>query len=101
MFAAFESAMIKVGFDFSSDSEQLMEEHIIPADALFSAYPALHLTEALEKHYRNGVKLSLQQLAGMYPETADCLRVYAADGQFLGLAKPDRQEQRLRIVKNL
>lgn len=84
----------------AADAGQL-EEHIIPADALFSAYPALHLTEALEKHYRNGVKLSLQQLAGMYPETADCLRVYAADGQFLGLAKPDRQEQRLRIVKNL
>ncbi len=77
------------------------ESLLIPADTLFPAYPALRLTAAQSVHYQNGVKLSLRQFSGLRTDGAKPLRVYAADGTFLGLAQADCAEGCLRVLKNL
>ena len=80
--------------------ENRLPSLLIPTDRLFSAYPALHLTEKQAQHYRNGVRLGLTQLCGLQPD-AGCCRVYGADGTFFGLARPEYSADCLRIVKNL
>ena len=77
------------------------ESLLIPSDTLFPAYPALHLSAAQTVHYQNGVKLSLRQFSGLRTEEDVPFRIYAADGGFLGLAKADRSEGCLRVLKNL
>ena len=72
---------------------------LIPADRLFTAFPALHLNTVQTQKYRCGVKLSLSRLHGITAD--DRYRVYAEDGRFLGLADADRSDGCLRIFKNL
>lgn len=73
---------------------------LLPMDTLFSALPALHLNEKQSAQYANGVKLPLSRLSGL-PETADQLRIYAADGRFCGIGLADRAEGLLRVRKNM
>lgn len=72
---------------------------IIPTDRLFASLPALTLTEAQAKHYRNGVKLDLRRVRGITEQTR--YRVYAPAQEFLGLCEADFANGVLRIYKNL
>lgn len=75
------------------------DDIIIPTDRLFNALPALILTEAQAKHYRNGVKLDLRRVRGI--TEAVRYRVYAPEREFLGLCEADFERGVLRIYKNL
>lgn len=75
------------------------DDIIIPTDRLFNALPALILTEAQTKHYRNGVKLDLRRVRGI--TEAVRYRVYAPEREFLGLCEADFERGVLRIYKNL
>ncbi len=77
-----------------------LEELIVPTDRLFSALPAIRLSEAQTRLYRNGVRLDLNRIARI-PEASLRCRVYGADASFLGLAEPDREAGVLRVYKNL
>lgn len=77
------------------------EKLLIPTDTLFQTLPALRLNAMQTGHYVNGVRLSLRQLPQAAERAESVFRVYAADGRFLGIARADRQEQCLRIMKNL
>ena len=77
-----------------------LETLVVPTDRLFSALPAIRLSEAQTKLYRNGVRLDLNRIARI-PEASPRCRVYGADNAFLGLAEPDREAGVLRVYKNL
>jgi len=75
---------------------------LILTDTLFSAHPALRLSEAQTALYRNGVRLSFSRLSGITePDSRTVYRVYAANGTFLGLANNDPAEKCLRVLKNM
>ena len=76
-----------------------IEQLMIPTDRLFSALPALQISEGQTKRYRNGVKLDLNRIKQL--TDAEIYRIYAADNAFLGLARADRTEGCLRVYKNL
>ena len=77
-----------------------LESLIVPADRLFTALPAVTLSEAQTRLYKNGVRLDLNRVRGISAETVR-YRVYGCDGSFFGLADADREEGCLRIYKNL
>ncbi|HAG14187.1 MAG TPA: tRNA pseudouridine(55) synthase TruB [Ruminococcus sp.] len=76
-----------------------IEQLMIPTDRLFSALPALQISDGQTKRYRNGVKLDLNRIKQL--TDAEIYRIYAADNAFLGLARADRTEGCLRVYKNL
>ena len=80
--------------------EGRLEELIVPVDRVFTALPAVKLGEAQTRMYRSGVKLDLERVRGVRPDT-DTYRIYAFDGAFIGTAVTDRENGVLRIGKNL
>ena len=60
--------------------------------------PPLHLSEAQTRLYRNGVKLRLNDLKLLSGER---FAVYGTPDGFLGTAIADREEQILRVERNL
>ena len=58
------------------------EAYLLPIDSLFTAYPAVTLTEKQEKRCRNGGSFSCELADGIY-------RAYSKTGEFLALAKAD------------
>ena len=78
----------------------MLESLIVPADRLFTALPAVTLSEAQTRLYKNGVRLDLNRVRGISAETVR-YRVYGCNGCFFGLADADRQEGCLRIYKNM
>lgn len=78
----------------------MLESLIVPADRLFTALPAVTLSEAQTRLYKNGVRLDLNRVRGITAEDQR-YRVYGCDGSFFGLADADREEGCLRIYKKL
>lgn len=72
---------------------------IKPVEKMFLTLPQIKLSEKKTTMYKNGVKLMLERMN--IPENAEKLRVYGFDGEFIGIAKPDREENVLRVLKNL
>lgn len=72
-----------------------LEEHILPIDSAFTHLPVLTLNDKLAGHFCNGVPLSLNQFSS--PPRERC-RIYREDGVFLGMAQPDQEGMRYRIV---
>lgn len=88
-----------------ADMQRLAEEHraeeaLLPIAEVFRGLPAVHLDARQTVLYRNGVKLSLAQLAGVTGDAPRCTVWGEPDG-FLGTAVPDREAQVLRIERNL
>ena len=61
------------------------EAYLLPLDSMFTAYPAVTLTEKQEKRCRNGGSFSCQLADGTY-------RAYSKDGEFLALSKAENGE---------
>lgn len=79
--------------------EGRLEQILLPTASLFETMPKLMLSETQAKAYRNGVKLTLSRVEGI--TDADRYSVYDAAGKFIGLAQAAREENLLRIYKNL
>lgn len=64
---------------------QEVRQYVLPVDQVLSAYPAITITEKQTVRFRNGGELDRVRLRGI----GDCglYRVYAPDGQFLGLGE--------------
>lgn len=75
-------------------------ELILPIERVFSSLPKLRLGEAQTRMYRNGVKLDLARFYNI-KSSADLYSVYGNDGQFIGIARADREKGILRVEKNL
>ncbi|MGN0612994.1 MAG: tRNA pseudouridine(55) synthase TruB, partial [Porcipelethomonas sp.] len=79
--------------------ENRLEQALRPVDTMFNKLPEIKLSGRKTSMYKNGVKLRLEQLP--VPEDAESLRVYGSDGRFIGIARADREENVLRVLKNL
>ena len=75
-----------------------IETAIIPIAEVFRVLPPLHLNEEQTRLYRNGVKLRLNDLKLLSGER---FAVYGTPDGFLGTAIADREEQILRVERNL
>lgn len=80
--------------------EGRLAEAVTPIAEAFAALPQIRLTEKQTMHYRNGVKLGLSQLKGQITD-ADRYAVYGEPDGFLGTALADREENCLRVERNL
>ncbi len=80
--------------------EGRLAEAVMPIAEAFAALPELHLDAKQTAHYRNGVKLGLSQLRGQITD-ADRYAVYGEPDGFLGTALADRNENCLRVERNL
>jgi len=78
--------------DMALDFEQVrqlvqdgtLQQHLCPTDAVFSALPAVTLTEEGEKRAKNGAHLMQQHCTdGVVPPLGESCRVYGPDGAFL------------------
>lgn len=79
--------------------EDKLSEIIKPVENLFTSLPALYLSEKKTSMYKNGVKLMLDRLP--VKKEQERFRVYGADKVFIGIAHADRDENVLRVLKNL
>lgn len=74
-------------------SAEELATYIRPVDVLFTAYPAVTVTEAQAVRFANGGSLSVDRL-----KTAvdGITRVYAPDHRFLGLGEPAKEELKVK-----
>ncbi len=80
--------------------EGRLAEAVTPIAEVFASLPELHLNAKQTQHYRNGVKLGLSQLKGQITD-AQRYAVYGEPDGFLGTALADRNENCLRVERNL
>ncbi|MBQ9956257.1 MAG: tRNA pseudouridine(55) synthase TruB [Ruminococcus sp.] len=80
--------------------EDRLEELILPVERVFEKLPKLKLGEAQTRMYRNGVKLDLARVYNIR-EGEDTYAVYGNDGAFIGTAYADRENNVLKVAKNL
>lgn len=80
--------------------EDRLEELILPVERVFEKLPKLKLGEAQTRMYRNGVKLDLARVYNIR-EGEDTYAVYGNDGAFIGAAYADRENNVLKVAKNL
>ena len=80
--------------------EERLEEIIIPIDRMFDEEPAVHLNEELSKAAHNGNVLPLG-VSESKPAAGQKIRVYDADGAFVGLYQyeKERDRQHFRLLK--
>ena len=80
--------------------EERLEEIIIPIDRMFDEEPAVHLNGELSKAAHNGNALPLG-VAESKPAAGQKIRVYDADGAFVGLYQyeKERDRQHFRLLK--
>ena len=80
--------------------EERLEEIIIPIDRMFDEEPAVHLNEELSKAAHNGNALPLG-VSESKPAAGQKIRVYDADGAFVGLYQYDKERDRqyFRLLK--
>ena len=74
------------------------EAAAIPVERLFSALPEIRFSKKQTFLYKNGVKQSLE---GLVNQNGELFRVYGNDDSFIGIARADREENVLRVCKNL
>ncbi len=80
--------------------ENRLEEALIPIAEAFACLPEIHLNEKQTMHYRNGVKLGLSQLKKQLTD-AESYAVFGEPDGFLGTAVTDREQDCLRVERNL
>lgn len=95
----------------SYKDEGVLEEHILPIDAIFECYPALYISDNQTVRFNNGAPLALERLhppvingarqaerlnADIYKDKS-LYRVYTRSQKFLGLGIKDGDE--LKVFK--
>lgn len=79
--------------------ENRLDSAIKSTEKLFLALPSLTLNSKKTQMYKNGVKLRLNELEGF--DGKEQYRIYSAENIFLGIAKADKENNILRVLKNL
>ncbi len=80
--------------------EHRLEEAVLPIAEVFASLPEIRLDEKQTMHYRNGVKLGLSQLKKQLTN-AQRYAVFGEPDGFLGTAVIDREQDCLRVERNL
>lgn len=79
-------------------NENGISDIIIDIDKAFSDYAMIQLNDAQTKMYKNGIKLDINRIE--IKSVTDKLRVYSAQGEFIGLAVTDFNKNELKVYKN-
>lgn len=74
-----------------------VEARLMPTEMLFSGLPKLYLTAQQSHYFFNGVRLDTHNLD--IAAESDMLCVYDENRRFRAIARTDRQEGRLRMLK--
>lgn len=70
---------------------------IVPVDKVLSDYPAVRVSEAQAKRFRNGGELDVQRIHTHLTESL--YRVYSHDGSFLGLGEYKNGDSSLKVKR--
>jgi len=82
------------------EGEQTFEKLLLPLETVFRSCPAVYLSPAQDKMFRNGVRMDLARINGV-PENHDgLLRVLGNDREFLGVARAAYETSELIAVRN-
>jgi tRNA pseudouridine55 synthase len=76
-----------------------LEEILLPVDAVFETYPALHVVPDAVKKLCNGNRLACSDIQEAVDEKAAYFRLYDADGRFYGLYGWDGERGGLKSKK--
>lgn len=78
-----------------------IESLLLPVDSLFEGCPPLRVSENQSKRFKNGGALDISRTAlrNTPPGDGERLRIYSADGTFLGLGKYDGESRMIKIYK--
>ncbi len=77
-----------------------IEDLIIPVEYAFRSLPEIKLNQHQTKLYKNGVKLDLSRINNI-SDDINIYRIYGFDGHFIGTALTDKENNILRVDKNL
>lgn len=75
------------------------EKYLLPIEKVFGELAYAKLNPHQEKLYRNGVRLDLERMRVKLKD-GETVRVYAADGSFIGLAQAFTETGELGVYKN-
>ncbi|MDE7104621.1 MAG: tRNA pseudouridine(55) synthase TruB [Ruminococcus sp.] len=79
--------------------ENRLESLILPIECVFENLSRLCINEVQTRMYRNGVKLDLNRIKNIRQGVSE-YSVYGFDGEFIGIASADFENNCLRVVKN-
>lgn len=82
-----------------SDSEGDFSRFILPVEKVFAHLPEIHLCQAQERMYRNGIRLDSARVK-MDKSDSDKYAVYGCNGNFIGTAVIMRDENLIKVDKN-
>ena len=84
----------------ATEGPSRLEEFVRPVDSVFSGYPLVRLSEKQSVRFRNGAPLMLSRLKDITaPEDGALYRVYAQNGDFLGLGIISTEKEELSVKK--
>jgi tRNA pseudouridine55 synthase len=82
------------------EGEEAFEALLLPLETVFHSCPAVYLSAAQDKMFRNGVRMDLARINGV-PENHDgLLRVLGNNREFLGVARASYETSELIAVRN-
>jgi tRNA pseudouridine55 synthase len=82
------------------EGEEAFEALLLPLETVFRSCPAVYLSAAQDKMFRNGVRMDLARINGV-PENHDgLLRVLGNNREFLGVARASYETSELIAVRN-
>ncbi len=79
-------------------AENRLEKRVIPIEDALAKYSAIYVSGAQAKRFSNGGELDFKRLKEKFFD-GEYYRVFADNGDFLGLGKPDFQSQALKAAK--
>lgn len=74
-----------------------LEEKVISVEKVLEVYPAVTVSEAQAKRFRNGGALALKRIKGF--SGSGLFRVYSPEKEFLGLGKTNEETDELDIAR--
>ena len=82
-----------------ADDNVSAERYLLPIEKVFGDYAVVKLNAHQEKLYRNGVKLDAGRMR-FKAQDGEKLRIYGADGSFIGLGQFKEETMELSVYKN-
>lgn len=93
-----------VGYDTIAaaleEGEEAFARLLLPLETVFRSCPAVHLSPAQDKMFRNGVRMDLARIHGVPDRESGLLRVLGNQGEFLGVARASYETSELITVRN-
>lgn len=82
------------------EGDQAFQRLLLPLETVFRSCPAVHLSPAQDKMFRNGVRMDLARIHGVPEQESGLLRVLGIGEEFLGVARASYETSELITVRN-